>query len=91
MPTKYQIPHDYLKRLESTKIRQYCRTNRLEPMYDNFLMMARTLEVPSLGQMPVSDLNRLSRDDRKRLSGYGSIEIIGVNNFLTYNVPVARH
>ena len=59
-------------------------------MHTNFMQMAKTLEVPSLGVAPAPEIGALSPWRQRAMAGYGVIEKIGEPTCLTYIVPFLR-
>ena len=50
-------------------------------MYLNFLEMADTFNVPTLGIVSEETFHALPIDQQRKISGYGTIETIGVEKF----------
>jgi hypothetical protein len=77
-PTQFRIKEQYMKRLEGRTMLKYCEDNNRKPMFEYFVRMAKTMEVPSLGNVPMEEFKALQRYQMKRLMGYSTIEVIGV-------------
>lgn len=89
-PRSYRIPQEYLTRLKGQKMRDYCASQGREAMFANFVEMAETYTVPSLGPVTAEQWSTLSAFRKLSMSGYGPIERIGVPGCVTYFVPFIR-
>ena len=89
-PLGYQIPKEFLTRLKGKKVEAYCKSEGRAAMFPNFVQMAETLTVPSLGPITPSQWEALPEFRRWSMSGYGSVELIGVRGCVTYFVPFIR-
>jgi len=56
----------------------YCKAEGRAAMFPNFVQMAETLTVPSLGPITPRQWEALPEFRRRSMSGYGSVELIGV-------------
>jgi hypothetical protein len=89
-PEQTRIERCYLNAMESEKFVDYCKTEGRFTMHANLMDMARNLVVPSLGELSQDELMALPEKQRRDVSGYGTIERIGVAGSHTFVVPFLR-
>ena len=89
-PTDYTIPKEYVTRLGSSRMKEYAASNGRAPMHDYLMRMARTMTVPSLGIATKQYLASLDDVRKSRMSGWGTVEWIGVAACVTIAVPFVR-
>ena len=89
-PDQYKIPDPYINHLNSDKMVQYANDTGRGPMHADLMRMARTLCVPSQGPVSERGLAKLDPLRRKKMAGWGTVEMIGVPSCISYIVPFIR-
>lgn len=88
--TGYKIPHEYLGRICGEAFRNYAQIRGKSVMFDNLVRMAHSLDVPSRGEVDTTTWNSFTLSRRRSMQGYGTVELIGEPECVSYYVPFIR-
>ena len=91
-PTGYQIPNEYLTRIKSDRMKEFCvleGKGGTGAAYADLIKMAETLVLPSRTEVSQAEFGTLSRHQKLSMTGYGCLEVIG-DGYCPYIVPFIR-